>query len=188
MIKAKVREKYRGLSRQELLDKTYELGFNYEKNSYCCSQSPVAGLHELLGFDDVLVKVATSFSGGTAEQFSGTCSALAGGLMVLGYYFGRPAEKMSYQERIQDNIDALFSAFPPVRLLAGKFWKEYGTIICPHIHYQLFGRTWWLTDPDELKKFEEAGGHSAPDKCCHVVGTAARWTMEILLDEGAVEL
>lgn len=31
MTKAKVREKYRGLSRQELLDKAYELGFNFEK-------------------------------------------------------------------------------------------------------------------------------------------------------------
>ena len=31
MVKAKVREKYRGLSRQELLDKAYELGFNFEK-------------------------------------------------------------------------------------------------------------------------------------------------------------
>ena len=188
MTKAKVREKYRGLSRQELLDKAYELAFNFEKNSYCCSQSTVAGLYELLGFDDVVVKVATPLSGGTAEQFSGTCSALAGGLMVLGYYFGRPAEKMSYQERIQANVDALFASFPASQLLADKFWKEYGTIICPHIHRQLFGRTWWLLDPDELNKFEAAGGHSDPKKCCHVVGTAARWTMEILLDKGAVEL
>lgn len=31
MTKAKVREKYRGLSRQELLDKAYELAFNFEK-------------------------------------------------------------------------------------------------------------------------------------------------------------
>ena len=48
MIKAKVREKYRGLSRQELLDKAYELGFNFEKNSFSCSQSVVAAIHELL--------------------------------------------------------------------------------------------------------------------------------------------
>ena len=49
-------------------------------------------------------------------------------------------------------------------------------------------RTWWLLDPDDLAKFEKAGGHSAPDKCCHVVGNGARWVMEILLDKGAVEL
>ena len=31
MIKMRVRQKYQGLSPQELLDKAYELGFNYEK-------------------------------------------------------------------------------------------------------------------------------------------------------------
>jgi len=37
------------------------------------------------------------------------------------------------------------------------------------------------------EKFEKAGGYSAPDKCCHIVGNAARWVMEILLDKGAIE-
>jgi len=189
MTKAKLREKYRGLSRQELLDKAYELGFNFEKNSYSCSQSTVAAIHELLDIDDMVVKVATSLSGGTAEQFSGTCGALSGGLIALGYFFGRPVEKLSYQERIQDNVDALFATFPAPQLFADKFWQQYGTIICPHIQRQLFGRTWWLLDPDDLDKFEKAGGHSDPKKsCCHVVGTATRWAMEILLDKGAVEL
>jgi len=188
MTKSKVREKYQGLSRQELLDKAYELGFNLEKNNYSCSQSTVAAIHELLDIDDVVVKVATSLSGGTAEQFTGTCGSLVGGLMVLGYFFGRPAEKLSPYEKKQPNIDALFATFPAPQAFADKFWKEYGTILCPHIQRQLFGRTWWLLDSDELDKFEKAGGHSDPDKCCHIVGTAARWVMEILLDKGTVEL
>ncbi|UCC90582.1 MAG: C_GCAxxG_C_C family protein [Dehalococcoidia bacterium] len=188
MTKVKVREKYRGLSRQELLDKAYELGFNFEKNSFSCSQSTVAAIHELLEMDDVVVKVATSLSGGTAEQFSGTCGPLAGGLIVLGYFFGRPVEKLSYQECTKDNVDALLASLPITQLLADKFVKEYGTIICPYIQRRLFGRTWWLRDPEELEKFEAAGGHSAPDKCSHVTGTGARWAMEILLDKGAVEL
>jgi len=188
MTKTKVRAKYRGLSRQELIDKAYELGFNFEKNNYSCSQSTVAAIHELLDVDDVVVKVATSLSGGTAEQFSGTCGALSGGVVVLAYFFGRPVDKLSPQERKQTNVDALFASFPAPQSLADRFWKEYGTILCPHIQRQLFGRTWWLLDPDDLDKFEKAGGHSDPDKCCHIVGTAARWVMEILLDKGAVEL
>ena len=188
MAKAKVREKYRGLSRQELLDKAYELGFNFEKNNYSCSQSTVAAIHELLDIDDVVVKVATSLSGGTAEQFSGTCGSLIGALMVLGYFFGRPVEKISPYERKQSNLDALFATFPGPQALADRYWKEYGTILCPHIHRQLFGRTWWLLDIDEFNKFEKAGGHSDPDKCCHVTGNGARWVMEILLDKGTVEL
>jgi hypothetical protein len=187
MIKAKVREQYRGLSRQELLDKAYELGFNYEKNSESCSQSTIAALHELLDIDDVVVRVATSSAGGHIGEVVGTCGGLVGGTIALDYFFGRPARNMSYQERIQDNLDALMSALEAPRLLYNKYIKEYGTIICPHIQVQLFGRHYYFLDPGEKEKFETAGGHSAPDKCSHIVGNAARWVMEILLDKGAIE-
>ena len=188
MIKVKVRDKYRGLSPKELTDKVYELGFDIEKYNYACSQAVVAAIHELLDIDDVVVKVSTPLLSGTARQYTGSCGALSGGLMVLGYFFGRSANEISHKERIQSNIDALRASFPTAELLAGKFWERYGTILCPHIQRQIFGRTWWLADPDDFAKFEAAGGHSDPDKCCHVVATAARWVMEILLDEDVVEL
>ena len=188
MLKAKVRDKYRSLSRQELQDTAYNLGFNFEKYNYSCSQSVVAALHELLEMDDVIVRVSMPLSGGTAEQFLGTCGALSGGLMVLSYFFGRSAEKLSYKESTKDSVDALFVSLPITQLLANKFVEQYGTILCPHIHRQLFGRTWWLRDPQELEKFENAGGHSAPDKCCHVAGTGARWALEILIDKDTVAL
>jgi len=37
MFRAKVRAKYQRFSGQELLDKAYELGCNYEINSQSCS-------------------------------------------------------------------------------------------------------------------------------------------------------
>jgi len=72
MIEAKIREKYQGLTRQELIDKAYELGFNFERNSQSCSQCTVAALHELLDIDDVVVRIATSSCGGQADQVIGT--------------------------------------------------------------------------------------------------------------------
>ncbi len=138
MIKAKVREKYRGLSCQELLGKAYELGFNYEKNSRGCSQATVAALHELLEIDDSVVRIATSACGGQAVQIVGTCGGLIGGTMVLDYFLGRPAENMSYQEYSEANLRLLRDAVAVARLLYDKYVKEYGTIICPHIHVQLF--------------------------------------------------
>ena len=187
MIKMKVTEKYRGLSRQELLDKAYELGFNFEKNSTSCSQSTVAALHELLAFEDVVVRVSTPCEGGQADQVVGTCGGLIGGTMVLDYFFGRPIEKMSYQECIEDNIQAAEDAAKVAKLLYDKYVDEYGTIICPHIQVQLFGRHYYFTDPDDGEKFEKAGGHLNPDKsCCRVVGNAARWVMEILLAQAGL--
>jgi C_GCAxxG_C_C family probable redox protein len=185
MIKAKLRKKYRGLSHQELLDKAYEMGSNFEKYSIGCSQCTVAALHELLDIDDLVVRVASSLGGGTAMQFLGACGSLSGGVMILDYCFGRPLEKMSYQKEIKANHDAWFAATEAPMLLANRFWKEYGTINCVNIQRQLFGRFYYAVDPDESEKMLKAGVHE-PTKCPHIVGNAARWVMEILLDKNAV--
>jgi len=188
MTKAKVREKYQGLSRQELLDKAYELGSDFEKNSVGCSQCTVAAIHELLEMDDIVVKVANSLSGGSGLQMLGTCGALSGGIIALDYYFGRPAERMSYQETIQAYKDEFFAATEAPGLLADRFVNEYGTFICAQLQRKLFGRFYWVKDPEEMEKINAAGAHSDPAKCSHIVGNAARWVMEILLDKDVIKL
>jgi len=188
MVSVRVRDKYKGLSRQELLDRAYDLGFNYEAKSQSCSQSTVATLHELLDIDDVVVRVATSSAGGQAAQVMGTCGGLIGGTMILDYCFGRSAENISYQESIEANLKPLMDAIGVAKLLYDKYIEEYGTILCPHIQVQLYGRHFYFPDPDQMEKFEEAGGHSNPEKsCCRVTGNAARWVMEILINKGAVK-
>lgn len=121
-------------------------------------------------------------------QVVGTCGALTGGIIALDYFFGRPVENLSDKERIEANINALTSARKISTLLANKFWTEYGTIICAQIQRQLFGRYYYLDDPDEYQKMSQAEADSAPRNCSHVVGNATRWVMKILLDKGAVEL
>ncbi len=106
--------------------------------------------------------------------------------MAPNYYFGRPAEKMSCHESIEANLKLAEEAIEVAKLLYGKYVKEYRTIICPHIHVQLFGRHYYFGDPDDSEKFEKTGVHSGPTKCGHIVGNAARWTMEILLDKCTV--
>jgi hypothetical protein len=181
----KVRKEYQGLSRQDLLDELEKKGRGYFVNSTGCAPCTVAALYDVLGFDAMLVKAATGLSGGTAEQFLGACGVLSGGVTVLGYYFGRPIEKMSDTECIQANIEAIKRPFEIAGLLADRFIKEYGTFICAGIHRQLFGRIFCLTDPDEVEKFNKADGLA---KGSEVVGRGARWVMEILLDKGVVEL
>jgi len=188
-----VRPEYRGLSRQELLDKVYDKGVNYERYSHSCSQSTVAALHDILGFEGVLVKAATSSSGGQASHFIGTCGGLIGGAMVLDSYFGRPAETLSDKDFSSERDEALRKASQTVKLLYYKYVKEYGTTMCPSLQVQLYGRTFYLADPDDYRKFEEAGGHDDPRitgklSCCHLVGNAAKWVMEILLDKRVVEI
>ena len=185
MVKAKVREEYQNLSRQELLDKAYELGFNYQTYSGSCSQSVVAALNDVIGFDDILVKAATSSYAGQVRQCLGTCGALIGGTMVLDYFTGRPKENVSAKERIQFNADMLTSATEVAAQLYNEFLEEHKNTICTYMHRLFFGRTYSFSDPDELQKFREAGNS---EKCADVVGKAARWVTEILLDEGEIEL
>jgi hypothetical protein len=146
---AQVREEYRVLSREGLLQRVYDLGAAYEINSFSCSQSTVAALYRVLDFPDALVKASCSNAGGTAMQVVGTCGGLVGGIMVLDYFFGRPFEHMSDKEMIQDpNINDLFAAQPAARSLVTKYIDEYGTITCANIQLQLYGRFLYLEDED----------------------------------------
>ena len=185
MVKVQVKDKYKGMSRQQLLDAAQKEGSNYTINSLSCAGGTVAALYDILDFDAALVRAISMFAGGTAEQFLGTCGALSGGLAVLGYYFGRPIEKMSDREYIQANIDALKTPYEIAGLLADRFIKEYGTFICPQLHRNFYGRIFYLSDPDEVEKYNQLGGLK---KSGELVGKGVRWVMEILLDRGALEL
>lgn len=175
-----ISEKYQGLSTQELLDEAGNLAGRYLVNSGSCGQSTVAALHDVLGFDDILVKAATSFCGGMAEQFLGICGALAGGIMVLDSFDGRPIEKMSTEQKIQENTDAMKAAWKSTELLCDKFVAEHGSLTCAHIHRRYMGRIYYLRDDDEIAKFINGGGL---DKAAKISGDVARWVLEILLNK-----
>jgi C_GCAxxG_C_C family probable redox protein len=182
-----VSEKYRGLSREELLETAAQLGSDFEKFSGSCSQCTAAALREILGFEDVVVKVATSSCGGQAGVSSGGCGSVIGGTIVLDYYLGRPAEMLSATETKPQSLETLGGAMESARLLCNRFIKRYGSILCPQVQKSLFGRSFNLQDPDDWKAFIDAGAHDDPTKCMSVVGNATRWTLEILMDKGVVK-
>jgi C_GCAxxG_C_C family probable redox protein len=188
-MKALLKGKYTGLSERQLMDKAYQLGFDFEKYSHSCSQSAVAAMHEMLDIDDVVVRVATSSAGGQAARITGTCGALIGGTIVLDYFFGRRAEEMSYTDPALANVASLHNAVEVAGALFDKFVKEHGTIICSHIQTRLFGRPFFIADEEEMAKFEQMGGHTDPEKsCCRVVGNTSRWIMELLIARNAISL
>ena len=187
MIAVKIKDKYKNLSRDELLDKAYELGFGFEKYSTSCCQSVVAAMHEMLEIEDSMVRASNSSAGGQVATTVGTCGGLIGGTMVLDYFFGRTPEEMVYTDEKEPMTETLFEAFEVAKQLYDRYFKEYGTIICPQIQVQLYGRHYYLLDEDEVEKFEAIGAHSDPNKsCCRIVGNAARWTLEILLNKTGI--
>ena len=184
-----IREEYQGLSRDDLLKAAYDLGMAYERHSFSCSQSTVAALYRMLDFPVVLVKAACSNAGGAAGQLLGTCGGVVGGMMVLDYFCGRPFEQMSDSKIIPDpNIESLSRAVEMAKKLPKRFINAYGGINCANIQMQLYGRVFYLDDEDEMGKLEAAGGHTDPKKCPGIVGNAAKWTFEILLDSDIISL
>ncbi|MBA7498152.1 hypothetical protein ES704_03426 [subsurface metagenome] len=172
-----MREKLRGMKREEILKKVFELGFNNEKRYKGCSQSALVAVQDVFGLQNPEVfKSATSLAGGVGDSTLGQCGALSGGVMILSYLYGR--DKNDFDHR---DLKSYYEACELVKKLINKFNEEYGSIMCKDIQTKIFGRSYNLWDSEDLEAFEKAGAHT--DKCTTVVGKAARWVAEIILDK-----
>jgi C_GCAxxG_C_C family probable redox protein len=185
VLTAELNSDYSDLSRQELLDKAYDLAYNYVKNSHQCSQSTAAAFNQLIGFDNNIIRALTTASGGHVDQVVGTCGALIGGVAVLDYYFGRDVSEMSFNEPV--DISPKLRAMEQSVKLYEKFLDKWGATHCSMLTRQIYGRLFWFSDSDDLVKLGEAKDRVAPKSCWDVVGNAARWTLEILLDNDIVK-
>jgi|YNPMSStandDraft_1061717.scaffolds.fasta_scaffold35448_2 C_GCAxxG_C_C family probable redox protein len=169
-------------SKQALFQNAYDLGYAYEKEYRGCAQCVIAALQDALKVrnrdTDMIFKSATGLAGGVAQETDGHCGAYSGGAMMIGYFLGRERENFADPEKIRLKTSALIAK------LHQRFIDTYGTVTCRQIHTKIMGRPFYFKDPDELRKFDEAGAHT--DKCTSVVGNAARWTAEILAEAGLI--
>ncbi len=162
-------------SKNEILEKIYNLAFKYEAERGSCPQCVLAALYETLGVGDPkTIQAADSMAGGTSLSTEGTCGALAGGLLAIGSVVGRTYEDFSAGKRKR-------RVFQYSKKLYDIFVKEYGSPLCKDIHLKLFGRTFNLLSPTDYGEFEKAGAHI--DKCPVVSGKTAKWTAEILIED-----
>ena len=162
---------------QEFVEKAYQLGFDYEKTYRGCSQCVIAAIQDTLDIrDDAVFKAASGFAGGAGLSGIGECGAFSGSVMVLGQLIGRERSNFSDPDRVRSK------SFDMTKKLVDKFLDEFGTIICRDLQLLRFGRSYYLRDPDEFKKFHDAGAHD--DKCPDVVGKAAQMAVQVILDEG----
>jgi C_GCAxxG_C_C family probable redox protein len=165
--------------KSEMVEKAYNLGYEYEKNYHGCAQSSFAAIQDTMNWrnvcDDVVFKSATGLAGGIGLTNGSACGALTGGVLALGLKVGRDRRYFEDPEKIR------YKTFKLAKKLYEKFEQEYGGCNCIDIQKKIFGRSFNMWDPKEKEEFEKAGGHE--DKCPDVVGKAARWTIEILLEE-----
>lgn len=168
------------IKREELLKKAYELGFEYEKVYRGCSQCAIAAIQDTLNFgDDNMFKASTGLAAGGGLTGIGVCGGYVGSVLMLGLLCGRERDNFADPEKIR------FKSFDLARQFTEKYIQEFGTIICRDIQASKFGRPYYIADPEEFQRFEDAGGHV--DKCTDVVGRASRLAVEFILDQGLLD-
>ena len=160
--------------KKEIGDKAYKLGFTYEQDYHGCAQCVVAALQDVFDINnDDIFKTMTGCGGGGGGLCNGSCGAYVGGIVILSWLRGR--ERKNYSDVDVSETYAL------VRKLHQRFIDKYGTVICRDINTRVFGRPYYTADPEEYARFQEAGAYDS--KCTDVVGDAARWVAEIILEE-----
>ena len=166
---------------KELIEKAYKLGFEYEELYRGCSQAALGAIYDTLNIhNDDIFKASTGFAGGGGLCGVSACGGYVAGVMAISQLLGRVRSNFKDPERIR------FENFKLVRKFTLQYIEELGSIICRDIQIRKFGRPYYISDPDEFAKFEEAGGHQ--DKCTDVVGTATRVAVKFILDEGLLDL
>jgi len=160
----------------EIIQHAFFLGFEYEKTIRGCCQCTIAAIQDALEIqNDAVFRAGSGLTAGGGISCEGSCGGYTGGVMAMSSVFGRRREKW---DNDQDNKDC---AHDMARALLDKFNHKYGSNICKMIHRSIMGREFDLKDAQDRETFEALGAHV--DKCTFVVGTAAAWATELILEE-----
>jgi C_GCAxxG_C_C family probable redox protein len=165
--------------REKLLQTAYDKGYEYENTYRGCGQVVIAALQETFDMlNPDVFKSLTGWAGGGSTVGDSGCGAYVAGVMFLSGLKGREYDNFADPERIR------FESFAIARKLHEKYIKEFGCVNCHDIHRVIYGRPYYLPDPDEMRKFDEVGGHTT--MCTMVCGKGARFAAEIAIDEGLI--
>lgn len=145
---------------------------SYMEISYNCAQSSFLALKEQFGLkgEDIL-KALTPLTG-IAERGE-TCGAVIGPLMVFGLIYGRDKNNLNDWEIYRESLI-------PSGKFCKLFEKEHDSTMCHDIQKKKYGRSFVLTNPEELKEFQKA---DATNQCSAVVRNAVQIAANIILDE-----
>jgi C_GCAxxG_C_C family probable redox protein len=164
------------MDKQEMLDKAYKLGFQYEKNYRGCAQCAIAAIQDSLDVkNDFVYKAGSGLAGGGGECTDGLCGGVSGSIMSMSLFFGRTRPEEGSRQGRKDK----YESFKLAAALHDKFMDKYGSVLCAGIQNKIYGRSFDMRDDEQKQQFREAGA----DKCCAVVGDGARWATELILNE-----
>lgn len=139
---------------EQIIQKAYDLGYEYEKMHGGCARCTVAALQDalpLVAVDESLLRGSTCLDGGATPTATQNCGAFTGAGMVIGYACG------STRGETFEGDSGL--AHELLHKVYHRFKEEYGTVLCKDVR------------------------KGADGNCPEVVGRAAKWVAEVMLSE-----
>ena len=165
-------------NKRDVLDAVADAALKFEMDFGGCSQAVVGSHKKILGRPgDEVFRASGVFAAGIGLTGK-TCGALSGGCIILGSYVGRDYTDWEDMQGLR------FESLRLGKRLVEFFENEYETTICRELQKKLVGRFYDLWT--EREKFWAIGGHNA-DKCPSVCANVAKWSAEILFDEGLIK-
>jgi C_GCAxxG_C_C family probable redox protein len=167
--------KFMDAKKEEIFTRAYELGRKYEKECTGCAQTAVAAIFESLNiWSEDVFKAASGLADGLGLTGDGSCGALIGASMVIGYLFGRKKE-------VFGDMYKPIKSYALVKELHDKYVEKYGSCRCFDVQNSLMGRTYNLWNEDEKIEAFHTG---MVNYCSEIVGTVAKMAIKIILDHG----
>jgi len=162
---------------QSILDRAYQLGYEFERQYHGCAQCVIGAVYQLFPEmrNEDIFRSANAQAGGMGLTSEGQCGAVAGAGMVLSQIYGRELNN------IEDPEDQRFKAYRLGAEYVKRFTGEMGTLICGEIQKKKMGRSFNLLDPEQWEDFEKKEGHKR--HCPDVVGVATRIVVQMLLEQ-----
>jgi C_GCAxxG_C_C family probable redox protein len=163
------------IRRDEIFSKAYELGKKYEKKCTGCAQTAIVAIFESLNiWNEDVFRAASGLADGLGLTGDGSCGALVGASMVIGYIYGRGKEDFS-------DMYKPMKSYGLVKKLHDDYIEKFGSCRCHDVQHNLMGRTYNLWNPEELK---EACNSGMVNHCSDLVGKVAQMATKIILDNG----
>ncbi len=143
--------------------KKREIGENYFKQGYNCSQSVVLSFIDEIGLDkEQALKIASSFGGGIGRQRE-VCGAVSGMMICLGALKGYSSP---------NNHTEITEYYTLIQKLCNKFKERNGSIVCR----ELLG----LTSPSNPTPEKRTDEYYKKRPCALLVGDAVEILEEYL--------
>lgn len=163
------------MNKQEKINRAVEAAKAAIIRDDICARSVLIGLKEV--YDEIpeeMITATLSLAGGTGSA-SGSCGAYCCGLMAVGLKYNAPLKEELANPELKQRGAAKFSEY------RDRFLEEMGTIMCPQLHKNIFGRSYNLVDPKDHEEFLAMPGHQ--EKCAEVVGAATRIAAEMIFED-----